>query len=39
MKAAAIDFGASKPTGRVSNPPIKVADDLDAILKAMGAAH
>lgn len=39
MKAAAVDLGASKPTGRVSNPPIKVADDLDAILQAMGAAH
>lgn len=31
--------GASeaRPTGVYANPPIKVADDLDAILKAMGA--
>jgi threonine synthase len=36
MKAGSHDLGASKPTGRHSNPPIKVADDLQAILKAMG---
>jgi len=36
MKANAIDLGACKPVGRVSNPPIKVADNIDAILKAMG---
>ncbi len=27
----------AKPTGTYANPPIKVADDLDAILRAMGA--
>lgn len=36
MKAAAFDLGSSKPKGRVSNPPVKVADDLQAILAAMG---
>lgn len=36
MKAAGVDLSAAKPTGRVSNPPIKVADELNAILHAMG---
>lgn len=36
-KAAAVDLSECSPTGSVSNPPVKVADDLDAILKAMGA--
>ncbi len=35
-KAAAVDLSHAKPHGRISNPPIKVADNLDAILKAMG---
>jgi len=35
-KSAAVDLTGSKPTGRVSNPPIRVADDLELILKAMG---
>ena len=36
MKANAVDLGACTPRGRISNPPIKVADDIEAILKAMG---
>lgn len=36
MKGAAVDLSACKPTGRVSNPPVKVADDVGAILRAMG---
>lgn len=35
-KAAAVDLSASKPNGRISNPPIRVPDDVEAILKAMG---
>lgn len=35
-KKAAGDAEGARPTGTLSNPPIKVADDLDAILKAMG---
>lgn len=35
-KAAAVDLSASHPTGRISNPPIRVPDDVEAILKAMG---
>ena len=35
-KASAVDLASCKPTGRVSNPPIKVADDISAILRAMG---
>ncbi len=38
MKAAAVDLSASRPTGRVSNPPVRVADDLEAILAAMEGA-
>ncbi len=37
MKASGVDLGSCKPSGRLSNPPIKVADDIDAILRAMGA--
>lgn len=36
-KAANVDLSASHPTGRISNPPIKVADELDAILAALDA--
>jgi threonine synthase len=36
VKAAAYDLSAARPRGRVSNPPVKVADDLDAIIQAMG---
>jgi threonine synthase len=36
MKANTVDLGACTPRGRISNPPIKVADDIEAILKAMG---
>jgi len=36
MKASAVNLDDAHPTGRFSNPPIKVADDIDAILKAMG---
>jgi len=35
-KASSLDLASCKPTGRVSNPPIKVADDVEAILAAMG---
>ncbi len=35
-KAAGVDLSHANPTGKYSNKPIKVADDLDAILKAMG---
>mgnify|MGYP001441034094 CR=1 FL=1 len=35
-KAAAVDLSKARPAGKWSNPPVKVADDLDAILKAMG---
>lgn len=35
-KAAAVDLSASNPKGRISNPPIRVPDDVEAILKAMG---
>ena len=36
MKASGVNLEDSHPSGRYSNPPIKVADDIDAILKAMG---
>lgn len=36
MKASGVDLSAARPTGRISNPPIKVADELGAILHAMG---
>jgi threonine synthase len=36
MKANAVDLSACTPRGRRSNPPIKVADNIEAILKAMG---
>ncbi len=35
LKAAAVDLSACRPSGRVSNPPVKVADDIEAILRAM----
>jgi threonine synthase len=35
-KAAAVDLSAARPTGRISNKPIKVADEMGAILRAMG---
>lgn len=35
-KAAGISLADAKPTGRVSNAPVQVADDLEAILRAMG---
>ncbi|MBS0195276.1 MAG: threonine synthase [Planctomycetes bacterium] len=38
MKAGAVDLAACTPTGRVSNPPVKVPDDIDAILRAMGVS-
>jgi len=34
-KAAAIDLSEARPHGRISNPPVRVADDLDAILAAI----
>ena len=37
MKASGVDLGSCKPSGKLSNPPIKVADDIEAILRAMGA--
>ncbi len=37
-KAAAVDLSSARATGRVSNPPVKVKDDLGAILGAMGIA-
>jgi threonine synthase len=36
MKAASIDLSAARPSGRWSNPPIKVADRIEDILRAMG---
>jgi threonine synthase len=36
MKAGKVDLGASKPTGKYANPPVKVRDDLREILSAMG---
>jgi len=36
MRSVGPGAGAATPRGRISNPPIKVADDLDAILRAMG---
>ncbi len=38
MKAGAVDLASCTPTGRVSNPPVKVPDDIDAILRAMGVS-
>lgn len=35
-KASGVDLSRAHPTGRFSNPPIRVPDDLEAILKAMG---
>lgn len=35
-KAAGVDLSSSRPTGRVSNPPVRVPDDVEAILRAMG---
>lgn len=36
-KASAQPLPTTPPPGRFANPPVKVADDLDAILAAMGA--
>jgi threonine synthase len=36
MKAASVDLSAARPNGRWSNPPIKVADRIEDILRAMG---
>lgn len=38
-KAAAVDLSHANPSGKYSNRPIKVADDLNAILRAMGIGH
>lgn len=35
-KASGVDLASCKPSGRVSNPPIKVDDNIEAILRAMG---
>lgn len=39
MKANAVDLTSCAPTGRVSNPPIKVADEIESILQAMGVGR
>jgi threonine synthase len=35
-KAPAAEPAKARPTGKLSNPPIRVADDLEAIIAAMG---
>jgi threonine synthase len=35
-KASGVDLASCTPTGKISNPPIKVADNVEAILRAMG---
>ena len=37
MKPGGAGQPASKPAGKIANPPIRVPDELDAILAAMGA--
>jgi len=39
MKANAVDLSSCTPTGRVSNPPIKVEDEIESILHAMGVGR